>query len=380
MNYDTIMKDEILAQIFEQSFSQSSQNSSPNISSTSELSVDDLSSEELLRTSVLPAVTEDSAATGCFAGTACFVKATGCFDEEASWVKTDDDEEENEEDVVVREKELVIAKPDLYSNKSTGKKCGGFVLKEDEITALPLDPDEIFEIEASDGRVEVVPDWLLFLYSAQDEAICVLDYNKAIKALRNLAELGKKYIIEEKAGHIITTPLTKDEMKALNAEVCRLEEEEKETYDTGMSPDPSKAEGRMMYWCENWGLLFMAWLLVLSVRCPSMYDFGGFPSVIKAGAFSALFMLSSCAVSIGFLFGLAWLLRKLNKNALIIKKICIVLAHVAIVAFALRMVSDIYFIHALNDFFASGLVAKSSVSLGILLGTITVYKRAKKYC
>ena len=120
--------------------------------------------------------------------------------------------------------DVVMAKPELYTKIDTGEKCGGFVLKEGAATALPVEPDEFFSMTVGDGREKPVPQWRLFILDDGGKAVCVLDYRKAIQALRNLSGSGGKMLREEKNGYAVTVPLSRAELEGVVAEVSRIEE------------------------------------------------------------------------------------------------------------------------------------------------------------
>ena len=59
-------------------------------------------------------------------------------------------------------------------------------------------------------------DWRLFLFSStEDKTLGEMEYYSALERLRSLADFGNTYVIGEKDGHLITTPLTLEQMKTL---------------------------------------------------------------------------------------------------------------------------------------------------------------------
>lgn len=96
-----------------------------------------------------------------------------------------------------------VAKEDFFSSED-GNVIGAFALKEDAMTALPLDPKKQFKCGG-----KIVEDWkLLFLSITKKGAVGELNYYSAIKKL-------KKFAIGKKKGYIIIKPLTLDEQERI---------------------------------------------------------------------------------------------------------------------------------------------------------------------
>lgn len=104
-----------------------------------------------------------------------------------------------------------MAEPQFYEDTKTGGAFGVLCLSEDTVTALPFDPKSSYLI---DGKK--LDDWRLFLFSStEDKTLGEMEYYSALERLRSLANFGNTYVIGEKDGHLITTPLTLDQMKTL---------------------------------------------------------------------------------------------------------------------------------------------------------------------
>lgn len=286
-------------------------------------------------------------------------------------------EEENDEnydsfDEINEEINYSFAKPKIYSKKGTNEISCGFVLKEGVYTELPIEPEDFFDLVNKKGEKEEASEWLLFLHDSNDEVLCVLDYYKAIAALKNLAVYGEKYLTHKTKDFVITLPLSKDELFELRGEALRLEKEDAQKIDTGWSPDPTKAEGRMMYWAESYHYFIMLWLLVLSIHCPAMYDFGGFASVLKSAALSAAFLAVSFLCGIVCLYLVKPVLKMFDIE---IFRFCIYFAHFVMVAFVIGFLADLIFLQSPLGFLGQDLAAISSVPLGLLLASIAVFKK-----
>ena len=117
-----------------------------------------------------------------------------------------------------------MAEPELYRKRDTGEKFGGFILREGEITGLPIAPENMYAFNNDDNEDEELPDWRLFLRDGEGNE-CVLDYHRAIHALQFLAEYGEKYLIGEKDGYVVTTPLTREELRTLANVVSAAEDD-----------------------------------------------------------------------------------------------------------------------------------------------------------
>lgn len=99
--------------------------------------------------------------------------------------------------------EVYTADAHFYS-KPTGEVFGAFALTEGVITALPLNPREIYKVD----NKEVV-EWELCLVSTtEDKVIGTLEYYETLKKLRS-------YSIGEKDNHLIINPLTLSEQQEL---------------------------------------------------------------------------------------------------------------------------------------------------------------------
>ena len=140
--------------------------------------------------------------------------------------------------------EINMAEPELYTHKDTGEQCGGFVLKEGVITALPIAPEDMYIFTHKDeggeeNEEKKISDWRLFLYDSDGECLCVLEYHRAIRALQFLAEYGEKYLIGEKDGYAVTTPLTRDELQKIldvvNAATENADDESKDEAESDES-------------------------------------------------------------------------------------------------------------------------------------------------
>ena len=103
----------------------------------------------------------------------------------------------------MEEEAIHFAKEDFFSAEN-GNVIGAFALKEDALTALPLDPKKQFKCAGKS-----VEDWkLLFLSITKKGAVGELNYYSAIKKL-------KKFAVGKKKGYIIIKPLTLDEQRRI---------------------------------------------------------------------------------------------------------------------------------------------------------------------
>ena len=280
----------------------------------------------------------------------------------------DEESEENDDS----QSDVYFAEPRVYNKKGTEEKSCGFVLKEGVITSLPIEPENYFLLLHENGEKEVAAEWLLFLHDSKDKAICVLDYYKAIQALKNLSHDSDKYLIGEEDGFVFTNRFSRKEFLELTNEVVNLENEERDKEDTTCSPNPATAAGRMAYWIQNYHLFIMMWLLVLSVHCPAMYDFGGFVSVLKSAVLSAAFLGASFLSGFLGLYLLKPILEMLDFG---IFRVCIYSAHFVMVAFVLGFLADLIFLQTPIGFLGQNLAAISSIPLGLLLAFIAVFKK-----
>ena len=288
---------------------------------------------------------------------------------EISASESEDEESEENDD---SQSDIHFAEPRLYNKKGTEENSCGFVLKEGVFTALPIEPEDYFLLINDKNEKVEASEWLLFLHDSNDKAVCVLDYYKAIQALKNLAVYGEKYLLFEQDGFVFTNRFSKKDFIELTNEVVNLENEERDKEDTAWSPNPATAAGRMAYWIQSYHLFIMMWLLVLSIHCPAMYDFGGFASVLKSAALSAAFLGASFLS--GFL-GLYLLKPVLKMFDIGIFRFCIYSAHFVMVAFVIGFVADLIFLQSPIVFLGQNLAAISSVPLGLLLASIAVFKK-----
>ena len=117
-----------------------------------------------------------------------------------------------------RNMDIHMAEAHEYTREDTGAVCAGFFLIEGVATALPIDPDEFYSIGSDDSdEGEKVDNWRLFLMGADGSTIADLWYGEAMAALQSLAVYGEKFLIGEKDGYAVTTPLTAEEMKEIAA-------------------------------------------------------------------------------------------------------------------------------------------------------------------
>ena len=104
-----------------------------------------------------------------------------------------------------------MAEPKFFEDTDAGAVFGRFVLTEECVTALLLDPKASYRVDDKE-----LDDWRLFLFSiTEDKTLGAMEYYAALKKLRELADVGNTYVIGEKDGHLITTPLTLPQMKTL---------------------------------------------------------------------------------------------------------------------------------------------------------------------
>mgnify|MGYP002627163919 CR=1 FL=1 len=104
-----------------------------------------------------------------------------------------------------------MAEPQFYENTENKSQLAVLCLTEDCVTALPLDPKPSYRVDGKE-----IDDWRLALVSiTEDGVLGYMEYYSALERLRLLADVGSTYVIGEKDGHLITTPLTLEEMKTL---------------------------------------------------------------------------------------------------------------------------------------------------------------------
>ena len=104
-----------------------------------------------------------------------------------------------------------MAEPQFYEDTENKSQFAALCLTEDCVTALPLDPRPSYRIDGKE-----IDDWRLALVSiTEDGVLGYMEYYSALQRLRELADVGNTYVIGEKDGHLITTPLTLEEMKTL---------------------------------------------------------------------------------------------------------------------------------------------------------------------
>ncbi len=103
-----------------------------------------------------------------------------------------------------------IPNPKIYEDKE-GNLIGVIVLTEDCATALPLDPAGNYLV---DGKK--ISDWRLYFFSiTKDCQLGFIEYYEGLDKIRKIADFGNKYVIGEKDGCLITTPLTHEELCTL---------------------------------------------------------------------------------------------------------------------------------------------------------------------
>ena len=101
--------------------------------------------------------------------------------------------------------------PELYKQKDTGKDCGVFALKEGVITALPIEPKNMYSLN-DDTEIE---EWRLFLQDKEGKTRAVMEYYYALEMLKKLSANSRNFILGEKDMYLITSPLTAAEMDTL---------------------------------------------------------------------------------------------------------------------------------------------------------------------
>ncbi len=272
---------------------------------------------------------------------------------------------------------VFMAEPEIFTHKKTGTECAIFQLKEGVVTALPIEPEEKFD---TDGEDYV---WRLSLADKTGKSFNVIDYYEAIKWLRQLADYGNTFVIGEKDGYLVTTPLSLEEMKLLVRSVASDNPDSafgEKTSDksAGESPRQKKKVSRVDFFADNKKLFFMAWLVALVVHSIRSGEGFGFETVVRGFFFSAFFCFVSFAVGFLILVGLKILLHYHPK---ISRAICKVTVYISAVTFVLRMMTDIYV-----EKWGEGVVARSSFSLGTLFAALALYsmyyrgKDGEDYC
>ncbi len=247
-----------------------------------------------------------------------------------------------------RNVDVKMAEPELYTHKDTGEECGGFELREGVITGLPLEPNDHFECTKSDGSREEISDWRLFLYDREGGCLCVLEYYRAIRALQHLAEYGEKFLIGEKDGYAVTTPLTRDELQAVldavtEAEIDEIDEgeesegEEAETVYLNPADDPNAPYLTRL--AARWKL-FLPALILLPLYSAANYTSGliNMSSSEKLSLFLCSLALSAALFSGSYIVGyflLSLVPRFFKKKAHTILK---VLAIFCVIDILLRLV------------------------------------------
>ena len=242
----------------------------------------------------------------------------------------------------------------------------------------------VYDYIESDGNIYTVMDYISgYDLKAYMESGTRFTEQELIKWLRQLADYGNTFVIGEKDGYLVTTPLSLEEMKLLVRSVASDNPDSafgEKTSDksAGESPRQKKKVSRVDFFADNKKLFFMAWLVALVVHSIRSGEGFGFETVVRGFFFSAFFCFVSFAVGFLILVGLKILLHYHPK---ISRAICKVTVYISAVTFVLRMMTDIYV-----EKWGEGVVARSSFSLGTLFAALALYsmyyrgKDGEDYC
>ena len=98
-------------------------------------------------------------------------------------------------------KEPYIANVRFYTSND-GHKFGSFVITEDVLTSIPVNPRDTFKLNN-----EVVDEWKLLLFSiTKDSSLVEIEYYEGLNRLQ-------KYIVGTKDDNVIVKPLTLEEQE-----------------------------------------------------------------------------------------------------------------------------------------------------------------------